>query len=515
MEITHNAKRLLLVVVLVAATVFFRLYRIADVPLGINNDAAWEGSAARSILQGNWKDFVPYAAQWHGEPIIRLTVVALTPLIGNTTTTIKTASALWGILLIPLLYIFLRKLYPRTISFLAAWLVATSGWHIVMSRSGWRAITVPTVTTLIFLCIYLAITTKRRWWFVASGAATALILYTYDAGRIIPVVVCAGLGAALLFRRSFRKKYRSSMLIFVACFLFCSAPMIIYGMTNWNILIGRTTYLLVTQQMAHTHSLTPLIQNIIATAGLFVWRGNGNDFFINNPLLDPPALFLFPFSFVIVIVEAIRHKDRRLWFMLGWFFVSLLPAILSTPNGNRAIGAIPTVYFFIAYGIIVMIQWISHPAKENKKTVELFFILYFITISAIATYMTYLGSNRRQPDGFHPETFVVANFLKTQQSSSDIYLTDNFPREILTYILYQNGDPFRTSYTWYAKRDFMMTTPINPKRNTIFVLAPILENERFTDQLMNRYPSAIRYYAPYTSDAFRDAAALIVEIPKQ
>jgi 4-amino-4-deoxy-L-arabinose transferase-like glycosyltransferase len=459
----------ILFALLIVITIFFRLYHLGDIPLGINNDAAWEGSAVREIIKGNWKDYVPYAAGWHGEPIIRITIAALTPFIGNTTTTIKLASSIFGILLIPLLYIFLKKLFPLPLAFLTSFFVATSGWHIIMSRSGWRAITVPTIVTPVFLCLYQAIQTKQRIWYIISGAALALTLYTYDAARIVTLVV---IGIVLYRRRG--------ALPFFLSFTLITAPILFYAVINWNAFVSRTTYLL------HTRPAS-LLQNVKIAAGLFTYRANGNDFFINEPLLDPPINWLFPIGFCISLWMAIKKKDKRHVFMLGWFFISLIPAILSEPNGNRAIGALPAVYFFAANALVVL--------ASTLRSFRVILMAYVVLFSIAATYISYFGPNRKEPKGFYPETFVTANYLKTKLQTHAIFITDNFPREILTYLL------FKQNYTWYPQKEYMLTAPKNANKKNLFVLMATDDNRRFAEKL-----GGIQRTLPHD-------AAIIIETP--
>jgi hypothetical protein len=417
--------------VLLIVTVFFRLWRIGDIPLGINNDAIWEGSAAWDILQGNWRTYIPYAEAWHGEPVIRATIVFLSPFLGNTPTTIKLASSIFGILLIPVFYILLKKLFSQRLALVASWFVTTSGWHIIMSRSGWRAIVVPTVTTCVIFALHQVASTRKLFWYSISGIFLAFTLYTYDAARIIPLTIMATLIVKLITSPSFRLRHHHGIPLFFISFILIASPICLYAASNWETFVGRTSYLLVTTEVIKTHSITPLINNLTTSVGLFTQRANGNDFFVDEPLLDPPVLWLFSLGFFLTLWEFWKHKKMSFGLMLSWFFVSLIPAILSSPNGNRAIGALPAVYFFAAYATDRIAGVIQKFATPYGRTLATTFLIYVMGFTAIGTYISYMGPTRKQPRGFYPETWITSSYLKTKKIHTISMLRIIFPGRFL------------------------------------------------------------------------------------
>jgi hypothetical protein len=512
MEITPNAKRALIAFALLSVTLFFRLYRLSDIPLGVNNDAIWESLAARSILQGNWKDYIPYAAAWHGEPTIRILVAALSPYFGDTTTTVKLASSVFGILLIPGLYRLLRIHFSETLALITTWLVATSGWHIIMSRSGWRAIMAPTVTTFFLLTLSWAWLSGKKAWYIASGIALGATLYSYDAARVIPLIVIPILSLTLL-SRTLGKNHLSGVIYLLVTFFIVILPMIVYASSHWDFFAGRSGYLFVGNKILQEHSFAPLWKNVFDTALLFTYRAHGNDFFIDEPLLDPPAIWLFPIGLVIAIWHVLAKKTWTYGWMIIWFLATLIPALISEPNGNRAIGAIPSVYFFAGLAAVTLASFAAHIVRTYASFIRIFLLSYIICASFLTTYISYIGPLRKQPKGLYPETYVVASYLKTKIQTHDIYIVDNFPREILTYILYEGGDPFEpTTYTWFSENKHMLDVKQKKHRGLIFVFAPIEINAPLIQSVLAQYPQAKKTPISYTTDSTSGDAAIIVEV---
>src|SRR6185436_4014903 len=77
-------------------------------------------------------------------------------------------------------------------------------------------------------------------------------------------------------------------------------------------------------------------------------RGNGNDFFLSEPLLEPLAAAVFVLG---VMLALWRWRDRASRFLLFGLVLSLMPGVLAVPNANRCITTLPFVYLLIALGL--------------------------------------------------------------------------------------------------------------------------------------------------------------------
>lgn len=527
---------LFLSILLVA--IFLQLWKINTIPFGLNNDAAWEGSAAIAILNGNLFDYLPYAAEgWRGEGIIRTIVSFLMLIFGNNPITIRLSTVIFGIGLTIAAFILIRKLFDDRLALLTSFFIATSGWLITFSKTGWRAVTVPLFTTFLFYFFFKGLGTKKIIYFALAGAFLSTVsLYTYDAARVVPLFFIFWLIIELLTRRSFLKTYGKHLVfLFVSCFIF-SLPMFIYAVNNFENFKSRSDFLFVGNEIEKVGNLSPLLNNINASVFLFNEKANGNDFFIFEPLVDKPVSWLLPFGFIITFYFSIFRKSKKHFFMLCWFIASLIPGILSTPNGNRAIGAIPSVYFFAAVGLLYPLQFISDRLPKYKlKYFTTGLILLFSVYTFFITYRDYLGPKRRELRGFYPETLVTTKYIKTIWDDYDIYLTDNYPRELLTYYLYRKGNPFVKNYNWIENSTAFLnigtnqtlagdnnyqnilgeSTSINKKGLAFFMFATP-ENELIAKQLMKKYPKSNKFLLWYYNDnIIKRPASLVVLIPKR
>lgn len=535
-------KSLILIFTLFLIGASFRLYQLRNIPFGLNNDAAWEGSAALDILRGNSKPYLPYADEgWRGEGIVRVVIAFFALFLGSDQITIRAATTLFGIGLIIPLYLFLELLFDRKTAFLTAFFVSISGWHIIMSRSGWRAVSVPFFATLAFYFLFKGIKTLKTKDFIASGIMLSFAsLYSYDAGRILPFLFVTTLFLLAVTAAHFWKMYASKLVLTSLIAFIVGLPMLFYAYKNWDNFISRSKFIYEYNLKNPFSTETTILSNIKTSALLFTHRANGNDFFINEPLIDKPVSWLFPVGFVIILLKTFKDKNKGYLFMLLWFLFSLLPGIFSLPNGNRAIGSIPSVYFFCALGLITITSLIEKIPLKKAYFLSTFTVVTFIGISTFQTHSTYFGPNRREIPGFYPETMIITSFIRTIWDEYEVYLTDNYPRELLTYYLYKDGyNPFYKNYTWLedghtfiaTSRDESNTSGLSykqispegndPKRlnnqdkkkGKAFFMFANNRNEVTAQTLVSENPQAQKFYLWYENGKIRRPASLVVLLP--
>lgn len=522
-------KEVFILIFLFILASFLRFYRIGDIPFGLNNDAAWEGSAALAILRGNASPYLPYAAEgWRGEGLFRLMVTFFTFFMGSNPLTIRLSSVVWGLLTIVPLFLFIKLLFGMKLAFLTTFFVATSGWHITMSKTGWRAIGVPLFSLSTFYFFFRGLKSKRNSDFILAGVMLAGSLYTYDAARILPFFFLFWLILLLLTERNFLKTHFTNLLLMNFSFLLVISPLIIYVIHHWANFTSRADFLFIGHQIDKVGNLIPLWNNLITSALLFNFRANGNDFFIYDPLIDKPLSWLLPIGFSLIFVKIFKDRDTNYLFILLWFLASLIPGILSVPNGNRGIGTVPTVYFFTALGLVFLTDSMSSVLKEGKKLFSHLLITAFLIITALSTYQNYLGPNRKEIPGFYPETFIVAQYIKTIWDKYDIYLTDNYPRETLTCLLYRDGNPFKKNYAWLENRYTFLNISRNlaclgqqgtvlgtrqPEKGAAFFMFAIPENESLTQTFLKENPNAQKFYLWYDNNNIHRKASLVILVP--
>jgi len=511
--------------------VALRLYRVDSVPFGLNHDAAYSGLVA--LKASHSAAFIPWSPDsTQGETFFDYCIVALITLIGPVTLAIKGAAAVVGIVTLLGMYLFARQLYGVRTAVIATFLLAISGWHLIFSRVGWRMITLPLVEVFAFYFLFRAFQTRRRGSFALAGALFALQVDTYLAGRILPVLaVCWAL--VELWRSPDRVALLRGYALATVSFLFAGAAILAFAITNPDAFNARYNSVSIVAQLL-AGNWSPFWQNVQASIGLFTVRANGNDFFIDQPLLDAPARWLFVIGLVVAVWWAVR-RSRRYTFLLLGLVMALLPGLVSiAPNGNRGSGTMPFVYILAALPLVAVLEaadaWRQRlPAPVRRRPSPIRFLaegaVTLLLISGlVGVFNQYLGPSRVVLWGFYPETTVVGRYVRQIDARYDAYLTDNYPRDALTYITYQPGDPLiglessgyprQPHYTWQDSNQQFLTDAARPGRGlAFFMFSGLPQNDAMLQQLRARYHNAVAFTLIYHDDIVTRPASLVVLVP--
>ena len=149
----ERQKIIILLIFVIGVASFLRLYNIDETPPGLYPDEAMNGNNALEVLAtGEYKVFYP---ENNGREGLFINIQALSVYIfGNEPWALRGVSALFGILTVLGLYFLTKelfsceiiKIYEGTkvkIALLSSFFLATSFWHILFSRIGFRAIMAP------------------------------------------------------------------------------------------------------------------------------------------------------------------------------------------------------------------------------------------------------------------------------------------------------------------------------------------------------------------------------------
>ncbi len=420
--------------------VFFRLVHFYTVPEGMNHDAGWYGQYANEILRGT--PYTPYiAAAWGRETLFMYVVACFVKIFGNTPEALQAGSTVWGIAALVPFYLLARALFGARVAMVALGFVAVSGWHGVFSRAGWRVITVPPFEMIALLGAWqVGQRGARRDWIVL-GAGAAASIYTYNAARIIPVI-CAVYVLGLLGarRHEWWRIVRGAAVAMVA-FLVVGAPMLWYAATHFAEFQGRAAYL---EQERAEHGFW---WNVVAAGGLFNYRGNGNDFFLSEPLLEPLAAVVFATG---VIIALCRLRERASRFLLVGLLLSVVPGILAVPNANRCITALPFVYLLVALGVRAWFDGIRAWTTPRWDALAMGALAtLFISVAAVESYAEFLGPARRTIYGYSPAATAAGLAMRTYVDRYKLLTVAGWPENTLTYLAYDgHGSPFEREYVW-------------------------------------------------------------------
>jgi len=183
---------------------FFRLYQLTAIPVGLSIDGSANALKGLDILQG-----APYEPLYLSrETMYHYFMAVFFRLFGANLMALRLTSVFFGMLGLIAFHAMARELFDSRLALVATFILATSAYHITYSRTGWRAIQIPVFQFLALGCVLRAARSDqpKRWsnvgWWALGGTMLGLGLNTYEPFRF--VVIALGLYvASLLPRRGF------------------------------------------------------------------------------------------------------------------------------------------------------------------------------------------------------------------------------------------------------------------------------------------------------------------------
>jgi 4-amino-4-deoxy-L-arabinose transferase-like glycosyltransferase len=380
----------LLLILLVAAGL--RLYRLPELPLGLHYDEAANGILAGEIARSiKTPIFIP---SYTGKEVLFFYWTALwMKLLGVAPLALRLSAVLAGVATVAATVWAVREmLHGRRdadwVALLAGAFLATSFWHLILSRYGFRAVTQPLMQALTIGALWRGLSERKRssLWLLLGGVFCGLTAYTYLAARAFPVPLAAALLTLLVADRGRRRVRLGQLALFVAVAALTLAPLAHYWLIHPGSFLNRT------QQVAAA-SWTEAWAGFRACLGMFFFQGDpGIRFNLpRRPLFDPITAMLFLLGIVVLFKSQIANRKSSssplhlasCVFLLILLPVMLLPSALAPdgipPSNLRTVGLLPFIYVFPALALSSLKSQISHRLLSFIGHCALFIFLLFTT----------------------------------------------------------------------------------------------------------------------------------------
>ncbi len=455
---------------IVAIGAFFRFYLIQHMPGGLFPDEAADGLDVNNLLKGHLLPFYPRA---NGrEALFQYLLAASVHFFGRGPWQHHIISATIGVISIVTTYLMTKRLFGTRTALVAAFLMATGTWHIVLSRTAFRAIMIPLFETLVIYFMVKMIQAdnprSRNWAGVWLGVFFAGGFYTYIAYRILPVIMFVLLVIALIVdaRQHWMwvKQYWKSFLIGCASAIAVFAPLGYYFWKNPGSFTGRAGQVSIfNPQLNGGHLLTTfgtiVKEALLAyfTHGDTNWRQNISGYPFLHPLISPffgIALLVAIYFSIRFIIQAFRgRQDNNHWkylIMVGLFFGMLIPEVTAAegvPHGLRSIGTLAPAYILAAVGLVYVWNWANnlwHPrfiGYAYKAVAVIFFAVMVFT--SYEAYFVYAYNSPDNFAAFRSDLTTVSNWLIANPDATHNYLVlDLYSVQTVDYFTTTSGMPY-------------------------------------------------------------------------
>jgi hypothetical protein len=401
-------------IILLVALVL-RIYRLPELPVGLHYDEAANVTLAAPMARGESAPI--FIEAYTGKEVLFFYLVAaVMRVLGPTPLALRLTGALVGVATVAAAAWMARELLHGRrgagwVALFTAAFMATSFWHVVLSRYGFRAVSQPLLQALAVAALWRALRTRAWGWFAAAGVLVGLTAYTYLPARLFPIPLALALVVSLFEARdgvsqppplrAQRAEDRSGeeqppplqaarqrraagegwgggrwreapavrpgaggrLALFAGVAALIVAPLAYYWYAHpgsFGTRIGQVA----------AASWSDAWRGLVACLGMFFVRGDPYIRFNlpGRPLFDPvtAGLFLLGIGIVLWALVAPRHAGERplarspAALLLGATVVMLLPSALATneitPSNLRVVGLLPFVYVFPALGLWALVD---------------------------------------------------------------------------------------------------------------------------------------------------------------
>jgi 4-amino-4-deoxy-L-arabinose transferase-like glycosyltransferase len=385
MNTLFSRKRLdlALLLVILPVALFLRVYGLDDIPPGLHYDEAANAILAADIAKGKTHPLFIEAYTGKGVFFFYL-AAAFMRLLGASVFSLRLTSALIGTLTVLMTYQLAREMFAhqgarasRWLALFSAALLATSCWHVTLSRYGFRAISQPLLQALTLWCLWRGL---RRGalslskggsgsWLALGGLFSGATAYTYLASRVFPVILLLVFLGLLVFERGNLKRRLSQIAVFAFPAAIVFAPLGFYFLTHpqaFSIRISQVS--LFNPELNRGDVLgtfwraARLAFGMIGLRGEPLWRFN----LPGKPVFSwPLSVFLLlglAFSLIKLVGRRTALERTFHFLMLVWLPVMLLPSILAVkevPSALRSVGLIPLLFLLPAQGLWMVTRWLA------------------------------------------------------------------------------------------------------------------------------------------------------------
>ncbi|UCG23147.1 MAG: glucosyltransferase domain-containing protein [Chloroflexota bacterium] len=419
-------------IAIIAVTLFFRVWRLAELPPGLHYDEAIDLQQGLRILSG---DFFLYApAGWGREGLNYYIIGGLLSLVPDNVLALRLATVISSLGLAVVSYLLARRIAGRLVAWFAvAWLAVTF-WPVFVSRFGVRGMSLSFVfglTSLIFWWAWATTNEQRRrklLRYALAGFLLGLAVYTYQPSRFLPLIFILFAIYLRLFHKQNFIENRFGLALMAIIALVTALPLMLVLISDSTLEASRTwTIAPLTELFAGRPGY--VWRNVVATMGMFSFEGDRliADNVPGRPVFRPSwTSILF---FAGLVLAAWRWRKPSNAFVLTWLAVALAPTIVTigAPNFHRTVAALFPVAFLSAAPIGQLHSTLSSSSSRLPAYLATALGLIALLMTASATWQDYFGAwPRTRPEDiavqFHTDVREMGSVLAETEASGAILI---------------------------------------------------------------------------------------------
>lgn len=448
------------IILIILLAVFFRLWQISTLPGGLFPDEAANGLDVNSILNGDLK---PFYERGNGREALFFYALALSVAIfGRSPFSHHIVSASFGVLTVIAAYFLAKKMFGKNVALLSAFFLAVSSFAVTLSRTAFRANTLPLFATLTILMVIKFLQAKSKKTKLVSAILAGLFFglgfYTYISYRMMIVLALALLGLFLIAKREKIKEIllenKKYLIAGIGAFLAAFAWIGYYFIKNPQAFFTRVGHVSIFSEDLNQGDvwgtfLLVFKKTMLAffTEGDLNWRHNVAGYPFLTAILSPffaASLLIFTVAIFVLLKQAWDKKINMKVFYMGitavWFWLMLVPEITTAegiPHGLRLAGVIPAIFIMPAWAMHELWQRLKAKTKIGiaSKKAYAAIILGAIFVYNFSLYFSVAASSPDYYYAFRSDLTVVSSYINACSTKGNLYLSlDKFSVQTVEYL---------------------------------------------------------------------------------
>jgi hypothetical protein len=382
----------LMVIILLVAT-YFRFHRPDSIPPGPSHDELRMMDLGELIVGGERP--IHWTISYSAEPFYMYLLALVMPVWGFTPFSARLVTRFAGLLLIPLVHRFTRRLFGHRVALFTSGLLAVTWWPLFFSRIALRGITLPIVFTVAIYCLWLGFDLKnqektKRGWLTLGGALMGFTWYTFTAARGLVILLPLLLGYLALTGYIRGKQLWHSSLLTLGIATLIMTPFVYDMQVNPGAPEARLGQLNEVIKALRSGNPLPFIKQATNTMGLFLWKGDPNwRYNISGRPAFGPVLGIW--AILGFLVSIVRWKQPRYFTLTIWLLLGLAPSMLTpeAPSFVRGIGALPAAVMMPGIGAVAFWKWIATRMPPKAKHIIPGLLAIPIILNGLCTFQAH------------------------------------------------------------------------------------------------------------------------------
>jgi len=486
--------------------IFFRVYRLGQVPPEMVSDHAEKLLDVWDVLHGQTSIFFP--RNTGREAFQMYLTAAVIQLLGTgyTFLSLKIGTVLGGLLTLPYIYLLGGEVGRRRNGLFAMVFAGIAYWPNVISRIALRFTLYPLFFAPTLYYFLRGLRTSNRNDFILAGLFLGIGLHGYSPFRFVPIVILVGIALYLLHRQSSGRRmqvvFYLILLGLVALVVFL--PLLRYALSNPDMFSYRAlTRLGIVERPFPGSPLLIFLKNLWNALTMFFWD-NGEVWVISvthRPALDIVSAALFFLGVVYLLTRYVRQRHWLDIFLIVSIPLLMMPSILSlafpaeNPSLNRTAAALVPVFLIVGIaldGLLTTLE--THFTSGRGRVFAWGFGILLLFIAAMQNYGLVFTQYQRvyELSSWNSSEMaqVIRSFAESVGDVDSAYVVA-YPYWVDTRLIgFSAGYPTKDFALW---PEHFVDTLAN-RRAKLFVI--YLQDQTSLDALKSMYPQGQLHLHP-------------------